>query len=558
MKAESRAETDSELGRVETTRFLDQSETPHRLSAQKKNGTGEGNVRGSAYPMRVARLRRATPPRDIPSRPSLPMALSDATNVGALASTALAAPVKSASPSSAPPAMAAPNAEKLAAALDDVAGVDAAARDAAESKLDAASAKDAPGLCAALLAIAADPACVPARRLAAATFARNILRKAWGARDADADADVDAGPRIPPDARPAVRAAALSALVAAPADARRLLADCLRLASTSAARDTRDESASASASDAPSALVDDVVAAAANIPGTLPPGLLLAAHVAALPFQYFRDLTVAREAPPPRSNACVLISSRPAVPRFATPRSRPSPKTPRRRRASRSRRSTASFARTCPRRFVRLSGTSRARSTPSRAPSSPPPRRTPRRFRRRRGSRRNEGCGSARRSCRDTPRRSTKRRWRRSSAPRDASRRSRRASRHPPAAAAAFATLAAVVERGDAGAYNALTTSDGPDDDASRTARLSALVRECVVPHVSLTDADREMLAEDPEEYARGRVRRRRRRRTPRRRRWTGRAGAGSPRVARRWISSPRSSPRARPDRTRREPPNRR
>ena len=130
----------------------------------------------------------------------------------------------------------------------------------------------------------------------------------------------------------------------------------------------------------------------------------------------------------------------------------------------------------------------------------------------------------------------------------------------PPAAAAAFATLAAVVECDDAGAYAALATTtatataaDGPDDDASRTARLSALVRECVVPHVSLTDADREMLAEDPEEYARVHACGGRRMRKPRRRRWTGRAGAGSPRVARRWISSPRSSPRARPDRTRRD-----
>ena len=503
-KAESRAETDSELGRVETTRFLDQSETPHRLSAQKKNGTGEGNVRGSAYPMRVARLRRATPPRDIPSRPSLPMALSDATNVGALASTALAAPVKSASPSSAPPAMAAPNAEKLAAALDDVAGVDAAARDAAESKLDAASAKDAPGLCAALLAIAADPACVPARRLAAATFARNILRKAWGARDADADVDVDAGPRIPPDARPAVRAAALSALVAAPADARRLLADCLRLASTSAARDTRDESASASASDAPSALVDDVVAAAANIPGTLPPGLLLAAHVAALPFQYFRDLTVAREAPPPAlERLCFDLVAPRVVPALRDAAFAP---------ASKDAAQEARVAFKTLYRLVRahmpeaLRSSLRdvacaidavARAVESAAETNPEKVSETAWIATKRGMRLGAALVSRHAASLDETTMATivgAARRVASLAPGVAT---------PPAAAAAFATLAAVVECGDAGAYNALTTSDGPDDDASRTARLSALVRECVVPHVSLTDADREMLAEDPEEYAR-------------------------------------------------------
>ena len=401
--------------------------------------------------------------------------------------------------------MAAPNAEKLAAALDDVAGVDAAARDAAESKLDAASAKDAPGLCAALLAIAADPACVPARRLAAATFARNILRKAWGARDADADVDVDAGPRIPPDARPAVRLAALSALVAAPADARRLLADCLRLASTSAARDTRATNPhppprptrprrSSTTSSPPPRTSREPFPRASSSPRTSP---RFPSNTSAIsPSRAKRH--------PPRSNACVLISSRPASsPRFATPRSRPSPKTPRRRRASRSRRSTASFARTCPRRFVRLSGTSRARSTPSRAPVESAAETNPEKVSEtawiatKRGMRLGAALVSRHAASLDETTMATivgAARRVASLAPGVAT---------PPAAAAAFATLAAVVECGDAGAYNALTTSDGPDDDASRTARLSALVRECVVPHVSLTDADREMLAEDPEEYAR-------------------------------------------------------
>ena len=430
------------------------------------------------------------------------MALSDATNVGALASTALAAPVKSASPSSAPPAMAAPNAEKLAAALDDVAGVDAAARDAAESKLDAASAKDAPGLCAALLAIAADPACVPARRLAAATFARNILRKAWGARDADAD--VDAGPRIPPDARPAVRAAALSALVAAPADARRLLADCLRLASTSAARDARDESASASASDAPSALVDDVVAAAANIPGTLPPGLLLAAHVAALPFQYFRDLTVAREAPPPAlERLCFDLVAPRVIPALRDAAFAP---------ASKDAAQEARVAFKTLYRLVRahmpeaLRSSLRdvacaidavARAVESAAEKNPEKVSETAWIATKRGMRLGAALVSRHAASLDETTMATivgAARRVASLAPGVAT---------PPAAAAAFATLAAVVECGDAGAYDALTTSDGPDDDASRIARLSALVRECVVPHVSLTDADREMLAEDPEEYAR-------------------------------------------------------
>jgi len=38
---------------------------------------------------------------------------------------------------------------------------------------------------------------------------------------------------------------------------------------------------------------------------------------------------------------------------------------------------------------------------------------------------------------------------------------------------------------------------------AGQHAALSGLVREAVLPHVSLTAADRDMLAEDPEEYLR-------------------------------------------------------
>ena len=351
-KAESRAETGLELGRVETTRFLDQSETPHRLSAQKKTAPGEGNVRGSAYP-RVARVSGAPHCRATSRRARLFQWHSATPRTSARSRPRpFRARVKSASPSSAP-AMAAPNAEKLAAALDDVAGVIAAARDAAESKLDAASAKDAPGLCAALpdrRGPRVRPRASPRRRDVRAQHppqsvgrARRRRRRRRRRRPANPPRRATRRSRrraLRPRRRPRGRPSPPRRLppprvhVRRPRHARRIRHIRLRVRR------------------APSALVDDVVAAAANILNPSP-GLLLAAHVAALPFQYFRDLTVAREAPPPALERLCFDLVAPRVVPVATPRSRPSPKTPRRRRASRSRRSTASFARTCPRRFVR-------------------------------------------------------------------------------------------------------------------------------------------------------------------------------------------------------------
>jgi hypothetical protein len=249
------------------------------------------------------------------------MPLTDATNAVAVAPPAGAdAAVLKAKPTGS----AAPNPEKLGIALDAVAGFDAAARDDATAKLEAAASKDAAGLCIALLGVASDAGCAPARRLAAATFTRNCLRKQWGARDAARDdTTTNESARVTSEARADVRGASLRALVAAPPDTRRLLADCLRLAATdavgwSASGPTGADGASSVASGtghrltdrlaSAAALVDDVVAVserhetfshdafdASNTQG----GLLLAAHVACVPFQYFRDATVAREAAHP-------------------------------------------------------------------------------------------------------------------------------------------------------------------------------------------------------------------------------------------------------------------
>ena len=113
-----------------------------------------------------------------------------------------------------------------------------------------------------------------------------------------------------------MRRAALAALIAAPAETRRLLAECLRLASILDRGDASPGGADPASAAAPpsssfvpplethgAALVDDVLAALESAPpdpsAPLAPNLLLAAHVAATPFQYFRDPAAAAAAPAP-------------------------------------------------------------------------------------------------------------------------------------------------------------------------------------------------------------------------------------------------------------------
>jgi hypothetical protein len=216
------------------------------------------------------------------------------------------------------------------------------ARDDATAKLEAAASKDAAGLCIALLGVASDAGCASARRLAAATFTRNCLRKQWGARD---ETTTHEPARVTPEARADVRGASLRALVAAPPDTRRLLADCLRLAATDAvgwsasgttdARDGATVAFAAPGTDgrdrlaSAAALVEDVIAVSAarafcsfeENTTSASHGLLLAAHVASMPFQYFRDPTVAFEAAHPAAErlSASLVAPRlvPALTRAA-------------------------------------------------------------------------------------------------------------------------------------------------------------------------------------------------------------------------------------------------
>lgn len=267
------------------------------------------------------------------------MALTDTTNVAAVASPAGA---ETAALKAKPTGSTAPNPEKLGIALDAVAGFDAAARDDATAKLEAAASKDAAGLCIALLGVASDAGCASARRLAAATFTRNCLRKQWGARD---ETTTHEPARVTPEARADVRGASLRALVAAPPDTRRLLADCLRLAATDAvgwsasgttdARDGATVAFAAPGTDgrdrlaSAAALVEDVIAVSAarafcsfeENTTSASHGLLLAAHVASMPFQYFRDPTVAFEAAHPAAErlSASLVAPRlvPALTRAA-------------------------------------------------------------------------------------------------------------------------------------------------------------------------------------------------------------------------------------------------
>jgi len=229
------------------------------------------------------------------------MALADATNVVAT-DAPIATATKTMSQASDVPN--APNAEKLVAALDDVASFDAAKRDAAAAKLDAASAKDAPGLCIALLRVASDDKHGSARRLAAGTFARNLLRKAFWTPEKD-------GASFPDAYRAAVRVAALDALCAAPdGPSRALIAECLRLAgavpaSAVGSSHTFIHQTSSSSPEDPSEdpradLALDVCERLAKHGSSFvaSPGFLLATHAAARPFQYFRVAATARESAP--------------------------------------------------------------------------------------------------------------------------------------------------------------------------------------------------------------------------------------------------------------------
>ena len=466
------------------------------------------------------------------------MPLTDATNAVAVAPPAGA---DAAALKAKPTGSAAPNPEKLGIALDAVAGFDAAARDDATAKLEAAASKDAAGLCIALLGVASDAGCAPARRLAAATFTRNCLRKQWGARDAARDdTTTNESARVTSEARADVRGASLRALVAAPPDTRRLLADCLRLAATdavgwSASGPTGADGASSVASGtghrltdrlaSAAALVDDVVAVsethdtfshdafdASNTQG----GLLLAAHVACVPFQYFRDATVAREAAHPAAEkmSAALVAPK-LVPALAAVSQR----------AARDA-NAAQFARIAFKILFRLV---RAHMPAAIAAVLPEVVRAIEDACVARAARAKETLQTSEGGDAELCWVAAKRALRLGAAlvtrhadVLDAGSIERLArsgfaiaSLPPglaptPCVAAAFATLRAALDGAatrEALFFCAETCSETREtlvaSDKARRVALAALVRLCVVPHVCLTDEDETSLVSDPEEYAR-------------------------------------------------------
>ena len=155
--------------------------------------------------------------------------------------------------------------------------------------------------------VASDDAHGSARRLAAGTFARNLLRKAFWTPEKD-------GASFPDAYRAAVRVAALDAICVAPdGPSRALIAECLRLAGAVPASAIGGSSqftdrTSSSSEDPRADLALDVcerlakrgsfAAAKHESSFVLSPGFLLATHAAARPFQYFRDAATAREAAP--------------------------------------------------------------------------------------------------------------------------------------------------------------------------------------------------------------------------------------------------------------------
>ena len=467
------------------------------------------------------------------------MALTDTTNVAAVVSPAGA---ETAALKAKPTGSTAPNPEKLGIALDAVAGFDAAARDDATAKLEAAAFKDAAGLCIALLGVASDSGCASARRLAAATFTRNCLRKQWGARD---ETTTREPARVTPEARADVRGASLRALVAAPPDTRRLLADCLRLAATDAvgwsasgttdARDGATVAFTAPGTDgldrlaSAAALVEDVLAVSAarafcsfeENTTSASHGLLLAAHVASMPFQYFRDPTVAFEAAHP---AAERLSASLVAPRLVPALTRAPPAAD-----FTNDRDAAQFARVA---FKIVHRLVRAHMPAAIAPALP------------------EVVGAIEAACAARAAEAGETELSSAEISADvswvAAKRALRlgaalVTRHAdaldaasiaslarsglaiaalrpglaptPSAAAAFALLRATLERAATRDALLFATNDSKNErleertnDSSEKARrvaLARLVRACVVPHVCLTEEDESSLASDPEEYAR-------------------------------------------------------
>ena len=229
------------------------------------------------------------------------MVLADATNVVATDAPSATATKTMSQASDVPNA---PNTEKLVAALDDVASFAAAKRDAAAAKLDAASAKDAPGLCIALLRVASDRAHGSARRLAAGTFARNLLRKAfWTPRRTARRSRTHLAP--PSASRRSMRSAPRPtghrARSSPSASASRARSRPPRSEDPRIHLSDRASSSSPASSEDPRAdLALDVCERLARHESSFvsSSGFLLATHAAARPFQYFRDAATAREAAP--------------------------------------------------------------------------------------------------------------------------------------------------------------------------------------------------------------------------------------------------------------------
>lgn len=437
------------------------------------------------------------------------MPLTDATNSTAVAPEADAAALKAKQMSSGAPGST-PNPEKLGIALDAIASFHATARDDATAKLDTAATKDAAGLSIALLGVACDETCAPTRRLAAATFARNCLRKQWGTRDDALDeskTETSVSGAMTPESRTLVRTAALKALVVAPIDTRRLLADCLRLAATDAV-EVKSEGTTTEIDRFASAanLVEDVIELAASSSTLLEnPGLLLATHVASLPFQYFRDPTVAHEnAHPATERLCeqlVVPKLVPALTELAENGTH----------SSKHKSHTVRVAFKVLFRLVRAHlpislgpaltsvvdsiGQVCAELNPDELDQVP----AEYWISVKRGLRLGAALVSRHADALDTDMVVSLV----AAARRVASLIPGLAP--PPATAAAFALLRAALDRSNT--RDALapveTAKDEKARDAAQRVALADLVRTCVLPHVSLTDDDRNVLMEDPEEYAR-------------------------------------------------------
>ena len=202
---------------------------------------------------------------------------------------------------------------KLPVQLDNTLSPDEALRNGAINALKASEAQN--GFCCALLTVLRSPAAQLPRRLSAAAYLKNFVRKNWSkttGSGADADTGIDGGGALPEKERASFRAELLSTLLAIDvSELRNMLAEVLRLVAAvdfptrwptllpTLGAQLKEHGAVWGAPGAPKENAGDASSKQRLL------NAVVATHVLTRPFESFRDITVAHEAAPQELNELV-------------------------------------------------------------------------------------------------------------------------------------------------------------------------------------------------------------------------------------------------------------